>query len=213
MEGNDGIRTTKVRGKMSEADRTRKAELRGEIRARLKAMSPEERVACSADIRRRLVEQAVWKSSNAILAFVPTAHEPDIWPAVIEALASGRQLALLRYSPDGDRYVPCLIRDPARDLRPGQHGILEPGPQCPIFDLMRLDLALVPGIGFTLDGGRLGRGKGYYDRLLAEVPVMKCGVAFDCQIASEFPLEPHDVQLNCILTPTRWHLVGGCARS
>ena len=78
---------------------------------------------------------------------------------------------------------------------------------------MRLDLALVPGIGFTLDGGRLGRGKGYYDRLLAEVPVMKCGVAFECQIADEFPLESHDVQLNCILTPTRWHLVGGRARS
>ena len=184
---------------MSETDRNRKAELRGEIRATLKAMSLDERVAGSADIRRRLTEQA--------------APEPDIWPTFIEALASGKQLSLLRYSPDGDRYVPCLVRDLSRDLQPGQYGILEPGPQCPIFDLMRLDLALVPGIGFTLNGGRLGRGKGYYDRLLAEVPALKCGVAFDCQIASEFPMEPHDVQLNCILTPTRWHLVGGRARS
>jgi 5-formyltetrahydrofolate cyclo-ligase len=198
---------------MSETDRNRKAELRGEIRATLKAMSLDERVAGSADIRRRLTEQAVWKSSKAILTYVPTAPEPDIWPTFIEALASGKQLSLLRYSPDGDRYVPCLVRDLSRDLQPGQYGILEPGPQCPIFDLMRLDLTLVPGIGFTLNGGRLGRGKGYYDRLLAEVPALKCGVAFDCQIASEFPLEPHDVQLNCILTPTRWHLVGGRARS
>ena len=198
---------------MSEADRNRKAELRGEIRTKLKAMSLDERATGSSDIRRRLVEHAAWKSSNAILAYVPTAHEPDIWPTVNEALASGKHLALLRYSPDGDRYVPCLVRDPARDLQPGQYGILEPGPQCPIFDLMRLDLALVPGIGFTLNGGRLGRGKGYYDRLLAEVPVLKCGVAFDCQIVGEFPLEPHDVQLNCILTPTRWQLVSGRARS
>lgn len=198
---------------MSEADRNRKAELRGEIRAKLKAMSLDERVTASSDIRGWLVDQAAWKSSKAIMAFVPTTHEPDIWPAVIEALASGKQLSLLRYSPDGDRYVPCLIRDPSRDLQRGQYGILEPGPHCPIFDLMRLDLALVPGIGFTLNGGRLGRGKGYYDRLLAEVPALKCGVAFDCQIANEFPLEPHDVQLNCILTPTRWQLVGGRARS
>lgn len=198
---------------MSEADRIRKSALRQEIREKLKATSLDERTAGSAEVRRRLAEQAIWKSSKAILAYVPTALEPDIWSAVTEALATGKQLALLRYSPDGDRYVPCLVRDPARDLQPGQYGILEPAPHCPIFDLMRLDLALVPGIGFTLDGGRLGRGKGYYDRLLAEVPVLKCGVAFDCQIAGEFPLEPHDVQLNCILTPTRWHLVGGRARS
>ena len=198
---------------MSDADRSRKAALRQEIREKLKATSLDERTADSAEIRRRLAEQAVWKSSKAILAYVPTRNEPDIWPAVIEVLGSGKQLALLRYSSDGDRYVPCLVCDPARDLQPGQYGILEPRAHCPIFDLMRLDLALVPGIGFTLDGGRLGRGKGYYDRLLAEFPALKCGVAFDCQIAGEFPLEPHDVQLNCILTPTRWHLVGGRARS
>jgi 5-formyltetrahydrofolate cyclo-ligase len=198
---------------MNEADRIRKSALRQEIRDKLKATSPEERRIGSAEIRRRLAEQPVWKSSKAILAYVPTQHEPDIWPAALEALGSGKLVALLRYSPDGDRYVPCLVRDPARDLQPGQYGILEPRLHCPIFDLMRLDLALVPGIGFTLDGGRLGRGKGYYDRLLAEVPALKCGVAFDSQIAGEFPLEPHDVQLNCILTPTRWHLVGGRARS
>ena len=77
---------------MSETDRNRKAELRGEIRATLKAMSLDERVAGSADIRRRLTEQTVWKSSKAILTYVPTAHEPDIWPTLIEALASGKQL-------------------------------------------------------------------------------------------------------------------------
>lgn len=213
MESDDGGRTKKIWGKMSEADRLRKDELRREFRERLKASSPDERMAGSTAIRHRLAEQTIWKSAKAILAYVPTAQEPDIWPAVIETLANGKQLALLRYSPDTDRYVPCLIRDPARDLHAGQYGILEPKPHCPIFDLMRLDLALVPGLGFTLNGGRLGRGKGYYDRLLAEVPALKCGVAFDCQIAGEFPLEPHDVQLNCILTPTRWHLVGGRARS
>lgn len=197
---------------MSDADRSRKTELRRGIREILKAVSSDEQATGSSAIRRRLAEQAIWRSSKAILAYVPTAHEPDIWPMAIEAMTLGKQLSLLRYSADGDRYVPCLIRDPSRDLQPGQYGILEPKPHCPIFDLMRLDLVLVPGIGFTLDGGRLGRGKGYYDRLLAEVPALKCGVAFDCQIVGEFPLEPHDVQLNCILTPTRWHLVGDHAR-
>lgn len=198
---------------MSEAERLRKGEVRREIRSQLKALSAEDRARDSALMFQRLGEQPVWKSAHAILAFVPTPQEPDLWPAVVEALGAGKQVALLRYSPETDRYLPCQVRDVTRDLQAGQFGIPEPKPNCPIFDLMRLDLALVPGIGFTLNGGRLGRGKGYYDRLLAEVPAVKCGVAFDCQIVSEFPLEPHDIRLNCILTPTRWHWVGGHARS
>jgi len=74
---------------------------------------------------------------------------------------------------------------------------------------MRLDLALVPGVAFDLNGHRLGRGKGYYDRLLAMLTGPACGVAFDQQIVSQVPNEPHDVRLSCILTPTRWHDVTG----
>lgn len=198
---------------MSETEPRQKAEVRRELRARLKAISAADRERDSAEIQRLLEQQAVWKSAKAILAYVPTQQEPDIWGAVVQASAAGKQITLLRHSAEADRYLPCLVADLNRDLQIGQFGILEPKAHCPTFDLMRLDLILVPGIGFTLNGGRLGRGKGYYDRLLAGVPAMKCGVAFDCQIVSEFPLEPHDIRLNCILTPTRWQLVGGHARS
>jgi 5-formyltetrahydrofolate cyclo-ligase len=60
-----------------------------------------------------------------------------------------------------------------------------------------------------MGGHRLGRGGGYYDRLLAMFGGPACGVAFDRQIVERVPAGPHDVQLNCILTPTRWHLVQG----
>lgn len=148
-----------------------------------------------------------------MLAFVPMEKEPDIWPVVVEAIQEGQQVALLRHAHDRDAYVPCIVRDLGRDLRPGQFGIMEPAPHCPIVNLMRLDFVLVPGIGFMFDGGRLGRGKGYYDRVLSGVPALKCGVAFDCQIVEKFPLEPHDVRLNCILTPTRWQIVPTSGRS
>ena len=190
-----------------------KAALRRQLRERLQSLSAEERSHASAQIRQRLAEQPVWRKARSILLYAPTASEPDLWPLAIEALSLGKSVALLRYLPDRDSYVPCLIREPSGDLQPGRFGIPEPAAHCPKFELKQLDLALVPGIGFTLDGGRLGRGKGYYDRLLAEVPGFKCGVAFNCQVAAEFPLEPHDVRLNCILTPTRWHLVTGQPRS
>jgi 5-formyltetrahydrofolate cyclo-ligase len=190
-----------------------KAALRRRLRERLRSLSAGERSQASAQIRQRLAEQPVWQKAQSVLFYAPTASEPDLWPLAIEALSLGKAVALLRHAPDTDSYAPCRIGETSRDLQPGRFGIPEPAAHCPIVELKQLDLALVPGIGFTLDGGRLGRGKGYYDRLLAEVPGFTCGVAFDCQLAAEIPLEPHDVRLNCILTPTRWHLVTGRPRS
>ena len=66
------------------------------------------------------------------------------------------------------------------------------------------DLILVPGVAFDLHGRRLGRGKGFYDQLLAAVRGTTCGVAFEQQMVREVPVEPHDIHLNSILTPTRW---------
>jgi 5-formyltetrahydrofolate cyclo-ligase len=65
-------------------------------------------------------------------------------------------------------------------------------------------LILVPGVAFDLRGYRLGRGKGFYDQLLAAVRGPTCGVGFDEQIVDAVPVEPHDVRLSCLLTPTRW---------
>ncbi len=162
MASDDGGGTKKIWGKMSEADRLRKDELRREFRERLKAFSPDERMAGSTAIRHRLAEQTVWKAAKAILAYVPTAQEPDIWPAVVETLANGKQLALLRYSPDSDRYVPCLIRDPDRDLHSGHYGILNPSeiePDAPLFgeglgldsiDVLEIALVVSKRYGFQL---------------------------------------------------------------
>jgi 5-formyltetrahydrofolate cyclo-ligase len=196
---------------MSAADA--KAGLRRRLRAEVAGLPAPVLSADSAAICASLRSQPVWKEARAILFFSPLPDEPDIWPLVTEALALHRKVVLPRYLPTENRYVLHTIHEGPRALEPGQFGVLEPMLACPEADPKQLDLALVPGIGFTLAGGRLGRGKGYFDRLLAEIPAFKCGVAFDCQVIAELPLEPHDVRLNCILTPTRWHLVGGQPRS
>ena len=198
---------------MSESITEAKSVLRKEFRERLGELPMELRAAGSARIRQRLAERAIWHAAQSVLFYVPLPSEPDVWPLVTEALNLGKSVALLRYSPPADAYAACLIRDASLDLVPGRFGILEPAPGCPVFNLKQLDLALVPGIGFSLGGGRLGRGRGYYDRLLSDVAAFKCGVAFDCQVADEFPTEPHDIRLNCILTPERWHEVVGQPRS
>ena len=183
---------------------SRKEALRRQLRAILRSMSEAERAAGSRLICERLVSDPLWSDARAVLLFVPTRLEPDVTPLLDRAVREGKQLALPRHRAADDSYEACWVERPERDLMPGLYGIPEPGKNCAPVAGNSLDLVLVPGIGFSADGGRLGRGKGYFDRLLAAIPGVTCGVAFDCQVTSEVPVESHDVVLNCILTPTRW---------
>ncbi len=204
MAGADGAGAEETFGIMTPAEH--KADLRQRIGAELKAMTPEMRARASAELCERLRTQPLWRAAQSILCFVPTREEPQIWPLIAEALAEGRRVLLPRYFPATDTYVAAVIRECPRDLQPGQFGILEPKADCPIYNLKQLDLALVPGLGFALNGVRLGRGQGYYDRLLTGVPGCKCGVAFDCQVTAEIPAEAHDVRVDCLVTPSCWHV-------
>ena len=181
-----------------------KAELRAQMRVVLRGISAEGRQQDSIRARERLAQQAVWRNSSAILFYVPRLDEVDLFPLLEEALAAGKDVAFPRYVPERGVYAACRIERFQHDCVPGHFGIVEPSDGCPIFPLNRLDFVLVPGLAFDLTGRRLGRGKGYYDRILAEVTGTRCGVAFDEQLIERIPAEPHDMSVNCILTPSNW---------
>jgi 5-formyltetrahydrofolate cyclo-ligase len=185
----------------------RKAALRAQFRARLAAEPPDRRVAQSALICARLQETDPWRSARAILFYAPLAMEADVWPLLDAARDAGKTVTLPRFEGPGRGYVAAIVTDSGTDLQPGAFGVREPPPGSPVFPLYRLDLVLVPGIAFDWSGRRLGRGKGFYDRLLARVSGVKCGVAFDWQLTGELPAEPHDAALDCIVTPTQWVVV------
>lgn len=70
----------------------------------------------------------------------------------------------------------------------------------------RIAVAIVPVLGFTASGQRLGQGGGHYDRFLAAHPhVIPIGLAWDCQLVDTLPAEPHDVPLHAVITPTRFY--------
>jgi 5-formyltetrahydrofolate cyclo-ligase len=83
-------------------------------------------------------------------------------------------------------------------LRLGMYNILEPvGPLFTDYD--SIDLAVIPGVAFTRDGIRLGRGKGYYDRLLPRINSPKIGICFPFQILDFIPTEPFDVRMDDVV--------------
>ncbi len=182
----------------------KKAAFRKRLRAELKNLSPAERAAASTKAVNLFQQQPVWHSACAILLYAPLAEELDVWPLASQALSMGKQLVLLRHQSDGTHYTPHVVTDLERDLVRGPHGIREPRAGCPVFPLNRLDLLLVPGLAFDVRGGRLGRGGGVFDRLLAGAAGVHVGVAFDFQIVDAVPTESHDAKVDCVLTPTRW---------
>lgn len=70
-------------------------------------------------------------------------------------------------------------------------------------DADSIELIIVPAVAYDRSGNRLGRGKGFYDRLLQESKATKIGVAYEFQIYDELPVEPHDVPVDFVITQTR----------
>ncbi|MGD0746091.1 MAG: 5-formyltetrahydrofolate cyclo-ligase [Verrucomicrobiota bacterium] len=180
-----------------------KAALRKQIRAALESISPVARAAASAQIRTRLKEQPFWRNGASVLFFAPMLDEVDVWPLLEETLAGGKTATLPRFDPVSNDYLACRVQNPQIEVGPGQFGIREPKAGCAEIPLERLELILVPGVAFDLRGGRLGRGRGFYDRLLLEIHGIKCGVAFDEQIVDAVPAGRLDVRMDFVLTPTR----------
>lgn len=98
------------------------------------------------------------------------------------------------------------------ELHPGAYGILEPS--TPLReDAQRavapdeVDVALIPGVGFDRQGGRIGYGRGYYDRLLAQLrpDAVTIGLTYDCQIVDQLPMEPHDMRLTHLVSEFGLH--------
>lgn len=174
------------------------------MRIPIEALTADQRAVASQSARKLLQQQRQWLEAKSIFFYAPLPNELDIWPLIQNSLSAGKLACLPRFDPATQRYVACEVGNPSADIVAGKFGVREPCASCVAVPLNRLDLILVPGVAFDAGGRRLGRGKGFYDQLLAEASGIKCGVAFDEQIVTEIPIEPHDVSVNCILTPTRW---------
>ncbi|MGH7968538.1 MAG: 5-formyltetrahydrofolate cyclo-ligase, partial [Limisphaerales bacterium] len=179
---------------MGELIRDLKAGLRARVFELVSKIPAEVRVEASMNACQLMQRQALWRRARSVLLFAPVQGELDIWPLLEAALAQGKETALPRFQKETGRYIACSVRNLDTDVSVGHWNIREPRAHCAETPLNRLDLILVPGVAFDLHGRRVGRGKGFYDQILAAAGGSTCGTAFDEQIVSEVPVEPHDIQ-------------------
>ena len=93
------------------------------------------------------------------------------------------------------------VRHLSRDLKESCYGIREPKAFCPGRSADRMDVIIVPGVGFDRAGARLGRVGGFYDRALRRVrKVPKIGLCFREQLVKKIPVKKHDVRVDKVIT-------------
>jgi 5-formyltetrahydrofolate cyclo-ligase len=178
-----------------------KADLRQKIRTALEKISPAVRAVESIELCGRL--EAQLRSAHTILFYAPLPDELDLWQLLEKFLAAGKTCGLPYFNSATRLYSARRVQNLAADISIGKMGIREPVATCPEIPLEKFDLVLVPGVAFDWNGNRLGRGRGYYDRLLEKVTGLKCGVGYDFQLLGKIPSEPHDARVDFIVTPTR----------
>lgn len=174
-----------------------KKELRKQIRAAKKAVPFCEKCSRSAPILAKVESLAAFQQAKTILMYwsmedeVQTHDFVNRWykeKTILLPCVDGDDLRLRQYSgPE------CLIEGE-------QFGIGEPtGPE--YTELDKVEMIIVPGVAFDSQNNRMGRGRGFYDRLLKSTPnAYKVGVAFDFQMVENVPTEPFDVAMNTVIS-------------
>jgi len=186
-----------------------KAELRYEVASLIASMSAEERSAASGLLVERVRELPEFAAARRVLLYSALPDEADVGALIDDLLGRGREV-LLPVSDTASREIKVVsVADPARELRDGAYGILEPLGGMPLEDPGAIDFVIVPGRAFDSAGRRLGRGKGYYDGFLSRLRPfgsgrpMKLGVGFSCQLTESVPTVPRDVSMDAVATEQR----------
>ena len=166
------------------------------MKQRIRALDRRVRALASEKICRSIEQDAAWREARLVAAFLPLSGEPQIAPLFSRADAPPVCVPRVR----GERCDLVMLTDSYAnaDWRLA-------GPEfdaLPAIDLAHLDLILVPGLAFTQNGQRLGRGSGFYDRLLAGClpTTRRVGVCFATQIVGAMPTENHDQRVERVIT-------------
>ncbi|NQT36284.1 MAG: 5-formyltetrahydrofolate cyclo-ligase [Planctomycetes bacterium] len=170
----------------------------------------------SRRIGRQLIDSAEYARAETVLFYVDADSEVRTRETIEATWARGKRVAVPYCVGNELRLFPL---EDWSELAPGIFGILEPRQALrdvagKRLDTAELDLIVVPGLAFDRCGGRLGQGKGYYDRLLSDAPshTAAVGVAFQCQLLPEVPMQPHDVFLDQVITEETVHQGKGRAQ-
>ena len=155
----------------------------------------------SAHACQRLIELPEYQRAQIMMVFLSLPGEIDTTALVLKAWQDHKRILAPQVSWEQRRMIPIEIRSLTHDLTTTGMGLREPASGEPMPPSL-IDLVIVPGLGFDVYGNRLGRGRGFFDRFLANPQFrgLACGLAFEQQFVEELPSGPLDRPVDLLVT-------------
>ncbi len=178
-----------------------KAQWRAFCKRRIKNADMRQLMISDALIVSRLLALPEYRRAESVFCYASKEREIDTFPILEHALQGGKIVALPKIIGPGvmeARWIASL-----NQLTPGPFGVQEPRPEQPVLTPNRIELAIIPGLCFDLQGGRLGYGGGYYDRYLVQTKCFKVALCREMSFAFQLPVEAFDQRMDAIVTERR----------
>ena len=164
-------------------------------------MTQEEVISKSKIVTEKLLNSEWFKNSNTIMSYISIKNEIDLQEINESIINSGKTLVLPVIDNNGENMKSVKV-DTLENLKEKKFGVMEPdfGEE---IKYNRIDLVIVPGVAFDINGNRIGFGKGYYDRFLRGYNGKKIVLAYDFQVLENIETEEHDEKVEEIITELR----------
>lgn len=176
-------------------DREKRA-LRQRIRQARDAIAPDEAARAAQRAAALAMADPDVSQARTVALYAQVGTELSTLPLARALVTRDVVLAYPRVAGSGLEF---FAANPER-LVPGYMAIPEPPPDAPPLSLDDIDVLVIPGLAFDAAGGRLGWGKGYYDRTLGSARGLRVGFAFACQVVSEVPRDASDITMDRVIT-------------
>lgn len=189
-----------------EETKEKKQEVRNQVAKALASLSEKEIAQKLKNIESRLFDFANFLEAKIALLYMNTANEVPTKEIIQRCYEYSKIVVLPVFASEKFKMSVLKVDNAGTDLKTGPRGVLEPDPNlCKKVPIECIDIAIIPGVAMDEKGGRLGSGKGYYDRFIPKLPITtrKVGLAFECQIVQQIPMESHDKHVDIIITEDR----------
>jgi 5-formyltetrahydrofolate cyclo-ligase len=187
-----------------------KCRLREQMGKMREALSEETRKARSKAICERVIQTPHFKRARAVVGYAALGNEADPADILDAAYRGGKSLGLPR-ADKGRDHLSLHRWAPGERLEKGGLGVREPLASAPLIEPSEVDLIIVPALAIDPHGQRVGRGGGYYDRLLPAFPkAFAIGIIYDFQLIVEAPVTAGDMPVAAVATDRRLLIVEPC---
>ncbi|MAL94786.1 MAG: 5-formyltetrahydrofolate cyclo-ligase [Haliea sp.] len=175
--------------------------LRLQLRQKRLSLPDTLRESAARNLESRLANLECWQSARVIAGYWPNDGEIDPLPLLRAVREAGRQVCLPVLAGGNTLHFREWLADAV--LVKNRFGIPEPPATARALAVAELDIVLMPLVGWSRDGTRLGMGGGFYDRSLAGThAAVRIGLGFDCQEVEALPRAHWDVPLDYVVTET-----------